>query len=51
MNFRDCLRRLIVLPFIIGTLPAHAGDREVAQLYYARLLEHRAAEKAVGEIA
>ncbi len=42
------LRRLIVLLFIIGTLPAYAGDQDVAQLYYARLDQHRAAEKTVG---
>jgi hypothetical protein len=42
------LRHLIVLPFIIGTLSAHAGDQDAARLYYARLDQHRAAEKTPG---
>lgn len=37
-----------MLPFILGTLPAHAGDQDVAQPYYARLAQHRAAENALG---
>jgi hypothetical protein len=37
-----------VLLVIIGTLSAHAGDQDVAQLYYARLFQHRAAEKTLG---
>jgi hypothetical protein len=42
------LRRLIVLPFLIGTLSAHAGDQDVAQRYYARLARQRAAENTLG---
>jgi hypothetical protein len=42
------LRRFLVLPFIIGTLPVHAAEQEVAQLYYARLARHRAAENTLG---
>jgi hypothetical protein len=41
------LPRLIVLPFILGALSVHAGDQDAARLYYARLLQHRAAEQAV----
>ena len=40
--------RLLVLPFVIGTLPARAADQDVAQLYYTRLAQHRAAEKTLG---
>ena len=39
---------LIVLPFLIGALSTHAGDQDLAQLYYARLAQHRAAEKTLG---
>jgi hypothetical protein len=39
---------LLVLPFLLGTLPVHAGEQDVAQLYYARLERHRAAEKTLG---
>jgi hypothetical protein len=42
------LRLLSVLPFFIGTLSAHSGDQDVAQLYYARAAQHRAAEKTPG---
>jgi hypothetical protein len=44
----DHLRRFILLSFIIGTLSAHAGDQDVAQLYYARVDQHRAAEQTPG---
>jgi hypothetical protein len=44
----DRLRRLIVLPFLIGTLSAHAADQDVAQPYYARLARQRAAENTLG---
>jgi hypothetical protein len=37
-----------LLPCLIGALSAHAGDSDVAQLYYARLAQHRAAEKTPG---
>jgi hypothetical protein len=42
------LRRLVVLPFLIGALSAYAGDQEAARLYYARLAQHRAAEQTLG---
>ena len=42
------VRHLTVLPFIIGTFLVHAGDQDVAQLYYARVAQHRAAEDAPG---
>jgi len=42
------LRRLIVLPFIICTLSAAAGEQDVASLYYARAVQHRAAEQTLG---
>jgi hypothetical protein len=42
------LRRLIVLPFLIGTLAVYAEDQDVARLYYARLAQHRAAEMTLG---
>jgi hypothetical protein len=41
-------RHRILLPCIIGALSAQAGDPDVAQLYYARLAQHRAAEKTPG---
>jgi len=41
-------RRLVLLAFILGALSAPAGDPDAAQLYYARVLQHRAAEKAIG---
>jgi hypothetical protein len=37
-----------VLLVIIGALSAHAGGQDVAQLYYARLFQHREAEKTPG---
>ena len=37
-----------MLPFIIGMLLMSAGDQEVAQLYYARVAQHRAAEQTLG---
>ena len=48
VSLRHRLRRLIVLAFVISTLPAHAGDEDIAQLYYARLARHREAEKTLG---
>lgn len=38
----------MLLPLIIGMLSAQAGGQDGAALYYARLAQHRAAEKAVG---
>lgn len=37
-----------MLPFLIGTVLVQAEDQDVAQLYYARLAQHRAAEKTLG---
>lgn len=37
-----------MLPFLIGTFPAHAGSQDAVQLYYARLARHRAAENTLG---
>jgi hypothetical protein len=37
-----------VLLVIIGTWSAHAEDQDVAQLYYARVFQHREAEKTPG---
>ncbi len=37
-----------MLPFLLGTLSAHAGDQDVARLYYARLDQHRVEENALG---
>ena len=37
-----------MLPLLIGTSPVHAGDQDVAKLYYARLGQHREAEKTLG---
>lgn len=42
------LRPLIILPFLVGTWPAPAGDQDVARLYYARQERHRAAEETLG---
>lgn len=42
------LRSLIALPLILGTLSTHTEDQDVAQLYYARVAAHRAAEKTLG---
>lgn len=36
------------MPFLIGTVPVHSEDQDVAQLYYARQAQHRAAEKTLG---
>lgn len=44
----EMLQRLLVLPVLISTLSPAAGDQDAAQLYYARLAEHRAAEKTIG---
>jgi hypothetical protein len=38
----------LLLAFILGMLPAQAADQDVAQLYYTRLAQHRAAEKTLG---
>lgn len=48
MNFRRSHARshLLVLPFLIGTMSAQAGEEEAARLYYARLARQRAAENA-----
>lgn len=37
-----------MLPFIIGMLSAEAGGQDAAQVYYARLARHRAAEQTLG---
>jgi hypothetical protein len=43
------LRRFLVLPFLLFcALSARTEDQDVAQLYYARVAEHRAAEKTLG---
>jgi len=42
------LRPLALLPFLLGGLSTSAEDQDVAQLYYARVLQHRAAEETIG---
>jgi hypothetical protein len=42
------IRHLIVLPFLIGTMSAHAANEDIAQPYYARLERQRAAENTLG---